>query len=1394
MNTYNFEKAWDKVNSLEKQGLSKSVFKKVTEIHKEALDASAAENLIKALIYQGKYYNEVEEDAMVKTIELFEESIAKAGQAEKSIMQSLLAELYDIYLMRNLWKINKGTENAESTDLDIRNWSPGQFVDKSTNLYLTSLEYEDLKDMGLDDYQSLIKESENTEGLRSTLYDVLAHRAVDYFKEGKPFLVQAPDRYILKDEKLFANAKTFIGLSLPKDPSDRESTVLNIFQNLTKKHFEDKNKKELVDLDLTRLNYVRKNFISKDKDKFYEKALKRVIDEYKKHDGAAEAKYYLANLYFQKNTRQFESPENNYLKEAHKICIECEEEYPDSYGAEMCKGLKVRIENKNVRIKTEQVSLPGEHTICQVEYKNVSKLYFRLQQLDRKSHAALSEMNMKKIAGFLDDLPVLRSWETDLNGTEDFRKHSTEIAIPSLDLGVYALVASDDPSFNPEKSMIQVSAFFISKLAFWYNNTGKENLLYVVDRKTGEALEGVKVKLYSWDYEGRSRIKRFVSEKISNEKGAVEVRGIENRRNNFSIELENEEESVFFDNSLYVSRHNNKERVKQRILYFTDRSVYRPGQTIYFKGLLMEESSKDLPRILPNQEDLEVTLYDVNNQKISSLTVNSNEYASFSGSFSLPSSGLTGQMSIGCDRTRDRVHFSMEEYKRPKFQVSLDDYEQAYKLGDKIELEGKAQSYAGVNISNAKVVYRVMRKTYFPFWRYYYRPNPFNRKSIEISNGSLVSDKDGNFKIPVELLADDLVPTEYKPYFRYDIEVDVVDLTGETHSAKKSMQASWLTKDVSMNLPKKVHADSLLNMNISSKNWSGKEQAFEGDLRIVKLKDPQKIFRKRFWSRPDIWTMDKMEFEQLLPYYSYKDEEDQANWEEVKLVKEKSIDIDKSTDFDFELATGSYKFILSFKEPGGEVISLEKYTSVYDDKNLAALELFNFEASGGEPGQKGKIALQSDASQLNVLFELFEKNGRSKDNWFALTDKKIIDLDIEEKHRGNFFVRSTYVYNNRLYTETRTVEVPWSNKELEIEYKSFRSKLLPGAEEKWTLKILGPKKEVEMAEMLASMYDASLDDIKGHNWWANLYRSNYLNSSISYFGFGQTRVRNFVHRDWNEYYTPSKRKSYQSISWMELQHYPGFSTYREDLGVVEMAAPRTTERMMSKRVANGEVDAGAVIMDGVNVEETEADMETRGAGSTEEEMQEQKEKEFLAQDIRSNLDETVFFYPHLKTDEEGNILIEFTMNEALTSWNFMAFAHTKDLKVGFSNNEVITQKELMVRPNAPRFVRLGDQFRFSTSISNLGDTKMDGEVWIELYDGESMKEWKEGALRVSPITSVVEVPERITIQKWALCQRIIIFLLRPKHVMEYISRINHFGGAYNSMLAPGLMLIMQSIS
>ncbi len=406
--------------------------------------------------------------------------------------------------------------------------------------------------------------------------------------------------------------------------------------------------------------------------------------------------------------------------------------------------------------------------------------------------------------------------------------------------------------------------------------------------------------------------------------------------------------------------------------------------------------------------------------------------------------------------------------------------------------------------------------------------------------------------------------------------------------------------------------------------------------------------------------------------------------------------------------TGAYVLEAHCKDAYGEDVKFVKYITVYtpSSQEVPVNEvswLVEFPKSTYEPGDKAQFLIGSKEKDVHVIYEV-ERMGVSlkKEHLILNNEQKVIELPIEEKHRGGIGVHYIFIKNNRSYGGTMVLTVPYTNKELDIQFETFRNKLLPGQQEEWKLKIKDKKGDKAVAEMVATLYDASLDQFRPNNWYFDIYRKYFMNFNWESQGSFSTSQSDLVENNWNQYFAASI-KVYEQLNWFGFENY--------DIHVYSMTGtPRKskTGNMISAPVPVSENKAGGLQMN-------DSGGPVQGYGQ-------QMTKDLTTIATRKNFSETAFFYPQLETDAAGNIIIKFTIPEATTRWKMLGLAHTKDLKIGSINKELVTQKELMVTPNVPRFFRENDKLSLTTKITNLSDADLTGEAQLFLYDAITMKE------------------------------------------------------------------------
>ncbi|MFH2143837.1 MAG: alpha-2-macroglobulin family protein, partial [Bacteroidota bacterium] len=730
--------------------------------------------------------------------------------------------------------------------------------------------------------------------------------------------------------------------------------------------------------------------------------------------------------------------------------------------------------------------------------------------------------------------------------------------------------------------------------------------------------------------------------------------------------------------------------------------------------------------------------YDVNYQKVSELQLQTNEYGTFSGTFDIPTGLLNGQMQIYT--TSGSKYISVEEYKRPKFETSMLPFNGNYRLNDSVEVKGSAKSFAGSSLSDANVTYRVVRR---PMWRGYWSWYwSYLTSETEIANGTTITDEKGEYKIKFKAIPDISMPKNNYLDFVYSINVDVTDINGETQSTRSSINIGYTALKIDIDIPGVLNKEFNDTFEIQTLNLNNEFIPATGQLKIFKLEDYAEALNSRRWSNPDKYLYSKKEWQEKFPGNIYKDENEVQNLNKSKEVINFNFDTKKSKDFNIKDVNswdvGRYKIEMLSKDAFGNDISYESYFTLYGEKEKIlpynTNDWFAPVKTKGEPGEFAKFLIGSSRENIKVLYEIEHKNKIISKEWLTLNkEQKLIEIGIKEEYRGNFSVHFTFVKDNRYYTHNENIYVPYTNKELDIEFETFRNKLLPGEAEEWKIVIKGPKGEKVAAEMVATLYDASLDKFKMNYWYFNIYDTYYSSLNLNSGMFSSVTTN--LYKENMEEYNPYPYDYREYLDWFGFNYYGNYnyaypastgSYYRKGNGKNGGTVEKSS-RLMMDETASAEEDES----EGKERFETTASSSDKrkdydnddGVVLLENEAQQKIQDPVAMEDVklRSNFNETAFFYPHLQTNEEGDIIVKFTVPESLTKWKMMGFAHSKDLMYGQIFNELVTQKELMLLPNSPRFFRENDEIEFPVKISSLSENELKGQVKLELFDALTMQ-------------------------------------------------------------------------
>ena len=1324
MENDNYSADWKVVDSLEAKGLPKSALEKVEEIYAKADKKNNQPQQAKCLIFKGKFLTQLEEDGFVKAMNQFAIDEKIANPPMKSLIQSMLAEQYSTYLQRNRYRFSSRTESPDFKTDDIRTWTIGQLSEESRKYFLKSVEDESSKNIKIQDWSAILRGGQNVDNLRPTLYDFLANRALDFLINEQNYLTEPVYKFYVDQRESFADAKEFSQFNFQtRDSSSAKYYTLLLFQKIITKHLADEVPDALIDADLKRLRFVRENGVMDGKDELYLKALENLATKYDDYEASTEVQYWLARYYMDKGNQYQPNPEDIGkfdLKKAHEICEKAIQKSKDSHGGKQCRNLQIQIERKNLRVQMEQVNLPNEPMLASISYKNIKKVYGKIIRLEEKDRRKMQELrNQDKLIPFLNEIPAIKTWTTDLPQVGDYRDHIVEVKVDAMPLGFYLVMIADNAQFTDQQNAVSYLSTHVSNLSFWTRRDKiNQNEFFVVHRKSGEPINRVKANYFVRNYNSQSRKYEYLDrgEGFTNEDGYLKPNVGE--REQYQIRWSKDDDVLNLEESYSNYTYRNNKSKRKQISWFLDRAIYRPGQTVYFKGLLTEFDLEDIPSILPN-EKVEVIFYDVNSQEIEKKTLTTNDFGTINGSFQAPRTGLLGSMRIQVAGLGSK-YFRVEEYKRPKFEVNFDPVTESFKIGDEVKISGHAKAFAGSNVDGAKVNYRVVRETVYPYWGWSWRYFPPS-ESMEITNGETITDAEGKYNITFTAIPDRSADAKNKPQFTYRVYADVVDITGETHSTSTNVSVGHIALSIGISIPKKLDRNDLQGnkFEISSKNLNGEFENSQGEITIHELQNENGILRKKYFQQPDQFLMRKNEFKKNFPLDIYSDEDKIENWTRGKEVMKTRFDASRNPSVSFgnpNWNIGSYVLTLNTQDKYGEKIELKKYFTIYDLKakkfpsNMLSFD--KIEKEKYEPGEVAKYYFGSAYREIKILHEVEFKNEIIDRKWLTVSQVKDFQLRIEEKYRGNIGYHISFIKNNRNYTSVKNINVPWTNKDLKFEYSTFRDKLKPGQEEEWRIKISGNKKDKVAAEMVAAMYDASLDQFAPNFWNLSMYPTQSTNRYLRSGNFGTTYSQLFA-RNWHQGGVLVNR-SYRSLDWFGFSMYGspyfGIRAKSRQYDSVSSPAPMSAEPEMAEMAVTSDASGAMDFSDLEVIEEVTVSLDG------EKQPTDESDADFSDVKVRANLNETVFFMPELMTDENGDVIIKFTMNEALTKWKFLGMAHTKDLKFGITQNEIVTQKELMVVPNAPRFMREGDMIIYSAKVSNLTEKELVGSAKLELFD------------------------------------------------------------------------------
>jgi hypothetical protein len=603
----NYQKEWKLIDSLEQQGLPRSALAEVEKLYARARRDNNPSQVIKTLIYRSKYQSEVEEDGHANAISRLREEMNAAEFPVRPILQSMVGELLMQYLDNNIWSIRDRTSTGEELPEDVKVWTADQLIAEASRLFEASLQYDRLDQIPIKEFEAITTEEKNSDMLRPSLFDFLAHRAIDHFMNERTYVTAPAYKFYLDQKEVFSPAAAFADLTFrTQDTSSFKYKTLRLFQDLLKRRLDDADPAALIDSDLKRLRFVYDNSTLDLKDSLYLDALDKLATRYARYPGAADALHQMASVYYSRGQKYQHGVKDEFqweLKKAKEICEKAVREYRDSYGAQQCSYFLDAIQRKSLNFQTEKVNLPEAPFLVMTEYKNVNKVFLKAVRLKEEDREKLLMQDVKSVIRELNSKPVAFSTQANLPDEGDFQQHTTEIKADALPLGYYAILMADNPGFKTEDGAVSYLYTYVSRIGYFQRRTEDNSVQFLVlDRESGAPLEKVRAEFFAPEYNQRRRATDYkkIGEAYSDRNGFIRPQVSEDTYFRAKFTLGPDE--LFWEDG-YSSYSRSIEPAKEMLThFFMDRAIYRPGQTAYFKGIVLQKDEAGRPSIVPGQK------------------------------------------------------------------------------------------------------------------------------------------------------------------------------------------------------------------------------------------------------------------------------------------------------------------------------------------------------------------------------------------------------------------------------------------------------------------------------------------------------------------------------------------------------------------------------------------------------------------------------------------------------------------------------------------------------------------------------------------------------------------------------------------------------------------------
>jgi uncharacterized protein YfaS (alpha-2-macroglobulin family) len=1166
------------------------------------LQAQNSARHIQSRITQIKEQLEKDRDKFPELIQELEASIPSYSDSiEVAILHSMIAEMYDQYFDRNRYTISRRSELKDYIPSDIREWSANLFEDKIKQTLELSLQPAHLlQQTPLNRYNLILEKGKDTPLLRPTLYDFLVHRAIEINPS-----IQWYDEW----------------LTFRRSQPERQALL---FAELA--YWEFSHNHEIISTE----NYRQK--------------LDSLFTQYKEEPYVAEVRIYQLQLLKQEQYQGTQTHQDSVRAAIYSLCKESIAQYPQYNRINIFQNQLNEMEKASLHALVKNNVYPGKEQVFHVYYTNITHLTIRIYQSLRQAAFALTkEKNNPHTRGKL-----IKEKSYTLSSPNTYTRVDTFLTIPMEELGLYEYEISTS---NQELSIS--NCFSVSRLALIARNLNQTTEFLVTDIESGKPIEGATVITYT------NGTLEQQAQKQTDQFGLASFPAI---KRNLSVRPVFQKDTASMISDFYFNQGRNdiNQQETVELALFTDRGIYRPGQTIYFKGIAYVQNN-DHPHVAAARS-YTVSLLDTQYKTLSKKTFQTNQFGSFDGSLTLPKQVLNGTYTI--DTGKDRISIRVEEYKRPTFKIDILPLTEQVSFGEAIQIKGKAEMFSGVALQSGKINWSISPSY---FWGENYYPFIPRYQNTQSASGTTEVDHKGNFTIPFTPQSPQH-NSNHPVFFSYRVCVSLTDSKGETQEADYLFTVGNRGFLLDLRIPHEKMDREEARAIVQAQTANGKKISIKGRYNLYSLSEEQTIT-----DNPD---KKSYRVNQLLTTGLFSSGEEFP----TKLFQPFSagryrLEVE-ATDSQGQKITNYKDFILYTKEDKRPPVFM--HTWVVQQQTTCS------------PGEEAKFIFGTSDKNTYVLYERFSSKQEciERKSLRFNNENRSFQIPFKETDKEGFTISFTFIKEGELYTEKIPIHRRQPNQKLYIQTETFRNHLLPGSQEYWKFRITDSDSTAVFSEVLASMYDASLDVLEPFRWYFTTHKQSSL--KVPYFIRGRAFSKNTLSEKIYPQLLPVYEFKFDQLDWQEALNMERF--------IFSIGDDRRALTMKNNVLREAEVEASSY-----------------NNQLVQEEISENKPT-IPPHPLRENFAETAFFYPALVTNEKGEVVFGFTIPESNTTWELQLLAHTKELKQGYLSKEVITSKPLMITPNLPRFLRQGDQVTITAQISNQSQEKIQGKAFLELFD------------------------------------------------------------------------------